>query len=302
MRNTDTFRQYIWLINTVQNAKRITFEQIQQRWINDDLNEGNPLSRSTFHRLKVAIEDMFGIIISCEATEGYTYYISNPEVLRDNSTQRWMLKTLTVSNMLNDGLAIKERLVLEDIPAGLEYLQTIINAMKHNHLLMMGYHKFDDPEGYTSPIEPYCLKMFKQRWYLLGRNTDKGDNLHIYALDRITSIEETDQIFELKPDFNADTFFDNYFGVFIGGDQTAERVVLRARGKMINLMRTLPKHHSQKEIKTTKNYADFELFLVPTFDFRQEILKEGPDLEVLEPETLKNEIKSALEKSLNQYK
>lgn len=39
-----------------------------------------------------------------------------------------------------------------------------------------------------------------------------------------------------------------------------------------NYLRTLPIHHSQKEVKTTPNYADFEFYLRPTFDFRQELL------------------------------
>ena len=38
MRNTDTFRQYIWLVNTIQRAKKISFDRIKRLWIEDDLN------------------------------------------------------------------------------------------------------------------------------------------------------------------------------------------------------------------------------------------------------------------------
>lgn len=301
MKNTDTFRQFCWLINALLYAKKMELERIQQRWIDDNINEHKPLSRTTFYRLRLAIEDMFGIIIECDANDGYQYYISNPEVLKDNSTQNWMLQTLNVNNILTDSLSIKDRLVLEEIPEGMKYLQTIIKAIKSNHQLTMGYRKFSDPLGYTVTIEPYCLKMFRQRWYLLGKNITDNKDLQVYALDRITGLEETDQSFSLDPDFHADSFFKHYFGAFIKHNEQPVRLVLRAYGKMIPLLRTLPKHHSQKEIATTEQFSDFEYFMIPTFDFRQEILREGSELEVLEPESFRNELKQELKKAIKHY-
>lgn len=299
MRNTDTFRQYTWLVNIIQRAKSITFEQIGQLWVASDLNEGKPLSRTTFYRLRQAIEDMFGIHIECD--NQHLYSISNPETLKNNSTQNWMLQTLTVSNILVDSLSIKDRLVLEEIPAGTQYLQTIINAIKNNRSLSMTHQSFDAFEEKTIIIEPYCLKVFRQRWYLLGKDHIKHNNLRIYALDRISELKETNEHFELDPSFDAEYFFKNYFGVFIGENEKPTRIVLRAYGKMIPLLRTLPKHPSQKEINTTKMYSDFEYYLAPTFDFRQAILKEGHELEVIEPETLRKKIHEELIDSLKNY-
>ena len=124
----------------------------------------------------------------------------------------------------------------------------------------------------------------------------------IYALDRFTKLEETDTSFEPDQDFNAENYFKHFFGVFIGEDKEPEHIILRAYGgKMVSLMRTLPKHHSQKEIATKSDYSDFEYNMVPTFDFKQEILKEGPDLEVLEPQSLREEIKTSLTNSLSRF-
>lgn len=301
MRNIETFRQYTWLLNIIQHAKKISYERIRDLWIENDMNDGKPLSRTTFYRLRQAIEDMFGICINCDVSDGYQYYISNPEVLKDNSTQNWMLQTLTINNVLIDCLSIKDRLVLEEIPAGMEYLQIIIKAIKNNHVLTVKYRKFNDPEGYTTLIEPYCLKVFHQRWYLLGNNTAKKNGLQIYALDRIVSLTETGQDFEIDPSFDASSFFKNYFGVFIGKDETPTRIIIRAYGKMIPLLRTLPKHHSQKEIATTDKFSDFEYRLVPTFDFIQDLLKEGEDLEVVYPTFLKKKIICILKSSIHRY-
>lgn len=282
MRITDSFRQYIWIVNTILSSRRISLHRIQSLWIENDLNDQKPLSRTTFYRLREDIENMFGIRIECDRSNHNQYYISNPEVLREHSTQNWMLQTLTVGNILIDSLAIKDRLVLEEIPAGMEYLQTIIKAIKTNLVLMMTHQGFDSPTPKTIAIEPYCLKVFRQRWYLLGKNHHNAKELRIYALDRITKLEETSQTFVMDPDFNAADFFKKYFGVFIGEDEEPVRIVIRAYGNtMISLLRTLPKHPSQNEIKTEKEYSDFEYHLVPTRDFRYEILKEGADLKVL---------------------
>lgn len=299
MRNTDTFKQYTWLVSTIQRAKNITFEQIGQLWVTNDLNEGKPLSRTTFYRLRRAIEDMFGICIECN--NQHQYFISNPETLKDNSTQNWMLRTLTVNSLLLDGLSIKDQLLLEDIPAGLEHLETVINAIKDHHSLLMGYKKFSDSEPYSTLIEPYCLKLFHQRWYLLGKTERKMGGLGIFALDRITELTETDKHFAMDSTFDAGHFFSDYFGVFIGENEKPTRIVLRAYGKMIPLIRTLPKHPSQKEITTRKMYSDFEYYLAPTFDFRQEILKEGHELEVIEPKSLRMMIHKELMNTIERY-
>ena len=299
MRNTDTFRQYTWLVNTIQRAKRISLERICQQWINSDLNDGKPLSRTTFYRLRQSIGDMFGIHIECDNLN--QYYISNPETLCDNSTQNWMLRTLTVNGILLDSLSIKNQIMLEDIPSGLEHLETAINAIKCHHTIQMGYQKFSDSEPYTTLIEPYCLKLFHQRWYLLGKSERKGGAMAIYALDRMTELTETNAPYELAVDFDAETFFKNYFGVFIGEETTVQRIVLRAYCKMPNLLRTLPLHHSQKEVYKTDTYTDFEYHLAPTFDFRQAILKEGNELEVIEPLSLRHKIHDELVAALIRY-
>jgi hypothetical protein len=286
-------------VNTIQRAKTITFEQIRYLWATNDLNEGKPLSRTTFYRLRQAIEDMFGIRIECD--NQHLYYISNPETLRSNSTQNWMLRTLTVNSLLLEGLSIKDQLLLEDIPAGLEYLETVINAIKGHHVLRMRYKKFTDSEPYSTFIEPYCLKLFHQRWYLLGKTERKKGGLGIFALDRMTELTETDHNFKMDSRFDAETYFYDYFGVIPDQTVKAERIVLRAYSPMDNYLRTLPLHHSQKEIATEKQNALFEYHVAPTHDFIQAILKEGHELVVIEPLSLKKRIHDELINALKYY-
>lgn len=300
MRNIDTFRQYIWLVSTIQRLRRISYGDIKRLWKDNDMNEGKPLSRTTFYRLRQSIRDMFGVCI--ESDNQHQYFISNPEALSDNSTQNWMLRTLTVNSILLDGLSIKDQLLLEEIPSGLEHLETIINAIKGHHILRMSYKKFIDSEPYSTFIEPYCLKLFHQRWYLLGKSERRNGDLRIYALDRITELVETDNEFILDPDFDAEIFFKDYFGVTPDQNVKVERIVLRAYSTTDNYLRTLPLHHSQQEISTKNGATLFEYRLAPTRDFIQAILKEGQELEVVEPESLRKEIRKKLTETLKRYK
>lgn len=117
----------------------------------------------------------------------------------------------------------------------------------------------------------------------------------------MTELTETDEQFKLNPSFDAETFFKNYFGVFIGEQEPPQRIILRAYGIMVNYLHTLPLHPSQNEINKAESFSDFEYFLVPSFDFRQAILKEGHELEVIEPMPLRMKVHDELVKALKNY-
>ena len=142
MKPSGIFKQYIWLINTIHRAGKITLQELNNRWIRTDMSGGMPMNRITFNRHRIAIEEMFDISIECKRKGGYLYYIENEEVFTDSNLQHWLLDSLSISNMLMESSSLKSRIMLENIPAGKEYLPPIINAMKQNHKLKMTYHKF----------------------------------------------------------------------------------------------------------------------------------------------------------------
>lgn len=300
MKASEIFKQYIWLTDTIYRSGGISLKELNDRWIRTEMSGGLPMTRATFNRHKEAIEEIFDLCIECRRKGGYYYYIENEEVLKNNKLQHWMLDSLSISNLLMESGSLKDRIVLENIPAGKEYLQPIINAMKIGHKLSMTYQKFGREESYDIIVEPYAIKVFKQRWYLLA-NDQKHKRPTVYALDRITNLEETDEPFIYPSDFDTETFFKDCYGVLCGTDDKAQRIVIRAYPPLTNYLRTLPLHHSQKEVETTPDYADFEFYLRPTFDFRQELLSQGNELEVLKPSKLREEMKKMMMKMLERY-
>ena len=105
MKISALFKEYIWLIETINRAGRITFAEINDKWKRKEESGGMEFSRTTFNRHRDAILDMFGIIIECDRKDGYRYYIENKDVLNEDSVQNWMFSTLSVSNMLNENVA-----------------------------------------------------------------------------------------------------------------------------------------------------------------------------------------------------
>ena len=296
MKPAQIFHQYIWIINTLRAYRKLSFEELNQKWQDDQVADGNPLQRSSFNRHRDAILDMFGIIIDCDK-KTYKYYISNKEVLSDDSIERWLFSTLTVHGMLADSAAVKERLVLENAPAGEQYLDIIIRAIRTDRRLRIGYKKFQ-AEGYEKVVCPYALKLFRQRWYLLALNDE--DQMRIYALDRVTMVELTDDAFEMPLYFSPQAYFSEYFGV-LTNDTPMAHVIIRAHKWTPNYLRTLPLHHSQHELVSTPDYADFSFDIRPTSDFLGELLRHSDGIEVLEPLDLREKMRQMIADTLKRY-
>lgn len=285
------FRHYVWIVNTLRQRGRMTLGELNDQWVRDEVADGNPLPRSSFNKYRAAILDMFGLVIDCDAL--YRYYISNPAEVDGDQTKQWMLSTLTTGLTLTGSSAIRESILLEDVPAGYEFLPVILQAIRQSRTITIGYQKFG-AEPYTKPVDPYAVKLFRQRWYLLADNYER---MAVYSLDRMLSATLTDLHFEPRAGYTPADHFAGYYGVMIDGTPM-EHVVVRAYGKMANLLRTLPLHESQRELESRDGHTDFSLDIRPTIDFISELLSKADGLDVLAPASLKERMRGILESAL----
>lgn len=305
MKSYDIFKVYIWLVQTIYRSRRITLEEINEKWCETEMSGGVEFSRTTFVRHKNSIEEIFGIYIECDRRNGYEYYIGNKSVLEGDSIQNWMLNTLSVSNLLTESMSLQDRILIEKIPED-SHLNTLIEAMKQCRKVEITYHSFGAVISRKHVFEPYAIKAYRQRWYVLGhfvrpvregeaptvrRGLPKGhvEYFRTFAFDRMESITILQEKFKMDKNFDAKAYYYNCFGV-MNDDMKPERVVLRAFENEVLEMRTLPLHHSQQEIHTAEDYSDFELYLKPSWDFSGRLLSRGPWVEVLEPEWLRSEM------------
>lgn len=288
---SNLFNRYVWLVDIIYRRGKITFEEINECWQRSSLNlDGEELPLRTFHNHRTAIEEMFDINIECNKRNGYTYFIDNTDDLEQGGVRSWLLNTFAVNNLINESHKLKRRILFEKIPSGQMYLTTIIEAMRDGLTIELTYHPFWNDSSYNVEVHPYCVKVFKQRWYVIAYHPRK-ECIQIYALDRIESIATTEHTFSLPKDFDGEAFFTDCFGIVIGEEEeTAEEVVIKVKSIQDKYIRALPLHHSQKEVECTSDYTIFSYHIRPTYDFQQELLSHGADLEVLAPQWLRKEI------------
>lgn len=289
----ELIRKYIWLIDTVNQAGStgITFKDIRSKWERNDLLSGGiQYPKRSFHNHVTAIRELFGIEIACNKNTN-SYYIANSRELKDSSGFKgWLLDALSLNNQLEESSQLKDRILLEENPSGRELLPTILEAMRDNKMLTFSYKPYWVEDNHISDlyhVEPYALKVFKRRWYLLGKYGDSP--LKVYALDRILDIDIEFESFTLPADFDAESFFSSCFGIIVS-DKDPQTIKLKVDAFQSNYLRSLPLHPSQKETERTEEYSVFTYFLRPTFDFIQELLTLRETAEVLAPKELRAEM------------
>lgn len=292
--------KHIWLIETIRRAGRISLEDLSSKWENnEELSRGKPLLRCKFNRWREQILLQYGADIQCEKGGSYRYYIANPEELENSKVKKWMLDSIGVGNIISENKGLANRIVVDEIPSGRDFLTPILSAMKENRVIQMSYQAFGR-KAHTFDIEPYCIKLHQNRWYVLG----KGENgkLWLYGLDRIRELGLTDKKFKMSKDFNAEDYFALHFGIVLHDGTKPCQVILRAYGNHVNYIRSLPLHSSQEEIYTAEGvYSDFRYFLAPTYDFIMALLGMGPMIEVMKPERLRAEISGWIRDLSNMY-
>ena len=295
-----TFNRYIWLLNTLLQHKQLSYEEINVLWKECRLGNGASLPLRTFHQHKSAVEELFGIEIKCNPSNGYKYYISTPDTLKNDSIRKWLLNSFTLSNMITAGHNMKERILFEDIPRGTEYLQTVIEAMQKSKELQIDYQQFYGHRKIYN-IQPYAMKVYHQRWYVVGYIKELG-NIRNIALDRTLEMNLLDTPFKLPKNFKAKKYYANTVGIYVNEELKPTKVKIRAYGKLIEYLRSLPLHRSQKEgASKYGEFCEFEYKLCLTPELSTHILTMGENVEVLEPIELRDDIKRRLIECLTKY-
>ena len=300
-----TYYRYIWLLDTLLNSSPLTIDEINMLWEDCPLSNG-PIPLRTFHEHRKGIKEMFGVDIECDRSKGNVYYVKNPEVLEKNKLAKWLLRKYSIPKDFATFNWMKDRILLEEIPLGHGFLDGIIEAMQQNVELQVDYQRYEGEQGeehlQTFHIQPYALKVFNRRWYLLGFIKEK-DGLLTIALDRILALKVLTKSFTLPEDFDARKYFADVVGIYVNKNNPVTKIKIRAYGVQADYLRSTPLHKSQSEVRSKHGeFAEFTYRLRETPELVSQLLAMGDRVEVLEPQTLRDEIKIRLEKCLTKYK
>lgn len=297
------FNRYLWLLNTVSNYGPISLKEIQDKWENSVCfnPDRKALPRETFIHHRKALQTMFYINIECDSS--YRYYIDDTYDGPDGVSKemrRWMLNSLSMSQLAIQSESIENRILFEKTNPNPQYLLLITEAMSEYSVIELTYRPYEK-DAKTRKVKPLCLKNFRQRWYVVVQVVE-DERIIIYALDeRVKEIRKTGEPFKMPKGFNAEEYFKNSFGIMVMSGISPTLVKIRVTGEKAKYLRSLPLHHTQEEESNDGKGIIFSYYLTPAYDFKMELLRHGKDLEVIYPDSLRNEIADIIKETVKLY-
>lgn len=183
---------------------------------------------------------------------------------------------------------------------GTEYFNEILQAIKNRRIIHFEYYKFEDDIITYRTAEPYALKEFRGRWYLLAKELEKDKQSYIktFGLDRISALEtDSQKTFTPIPDFDVEAMFRNSFGIYSTAGKAAETIKLSFDYMQGQYIKTYPLHNSQKVVSENDDEVQVQLQLHITHDLIMELLSYGITVKIIAPEVLKKLLKQIYSKA-----
>jgi predicted DNA-binding transcriptional regulator YafY len=270
------------------------FEYMQM--YDDDLQIGS--SKRTMQRDIRDIRNMFGVDI--EYSKSQKGYFINHNEAESMNFQR-MMEAFEIFNSLNIAQDLAPFVHLEKRkPQGTENLYGLLHAIKNNFLIKFDYQKFWEEESQQRLAEPYALKEFKSRWYIIAKD-NKDATIKSFALDRLSHLEITNIKFDFPMNYNIEESYRYCFGIISPNDEEPQDILLSFDPYQGKYIKTLPLHESQQVIIDNENELQVKLKLCVTHDLLMELLSFGDNVKVLQPKSLAEEIRLAHQKAFKQY-
>ena len=293
----DLFSRYIWIIDTIQRYGKITRKDLNDLWKKSADGDGQDIPTRTFFHYRRAIEDNFKITIECN--QAGEYYIESKGSRNDRQFSNWLMDSYAVRGVLSDSSSISDRILVDDVPSARQFMGSVMEAMKLSRKISFTYHRYTLSIPETDILfSPYFIKLFKQRWYVIGRK-EKDRSIRTYALDRIRVVNILDSTFEMPQNIDPATFFDDCIGITTNQGEV-KRISLQVQPRQAKYFRALPLHHSQME-EVHDDYSVFSYRMKLTDDLVRELMYYGSSIKVIQPQELRLMIQEELKKTLGQY-
>jgi predicted DNA-binding transcriptional regulator YafY len=297
--------RYLLILKKLKVKPYSTYEELQTYIENqfdflqmqdDTLNVG--FSKRTLQRDIKEIRNVFGIDIEySKANKGY--YISQSET--ENMNFQRMMEAFDMFNTLNLAQDLTPFIHLEKRrPQGTENLYGLLHAIKNRFKIKFTYQKFWEEELSQRLVEPYALKEFKNRWYIMAKDS-KDNNIKSFALDRLTNLEITNLKYQYPDNYSIEQSYRYYFGIISPNDEEPQDIILSFDPFQGKYIKTLPLHDTQQVLVDNDEEMKIKLKLCLTHDLVMELLSFGDNMKVIEPKSLADQIKQAHEKAYRQY-
>lgn len=255
-------------------------------------------SKRTLQRDIKEIRNIFGINIEYSKSKK-GYFIGQSEA--ENTSFERVMEAFDIFNSLNLAQGLQPFVHLEKRrPQGTENLYALLHAIKNRLQIKFTYQKFWEEKLSQRLVEPYALKEFKNRWYIMAKDS-KDNNIKSFALDRLTNLEITNQTYQYPNNYSIEQTYRYCFGIISPNDEDPQDIILSFDPFQGKYIKTLPLHGTQQVLVDNDEETRIKLKLCLTHDLLMELLSFGDNMKVIEPQSLADQIKQAHKKAYRQY-
>lgn len=268
---------------------------VQRDMLHDGFNKGSAL-RSIQRDIK-EINDNWISIKYDRHRKGY--YIPDDEKIDSIIEDIWLrfslLSALQVTENLSDFILLEQRETI-----GTKHLPHLVTALKKNLIVRFDYQKFSEDTPSSRSVEPYFLKQFEGRWYLIAKEVGKS-TMKTWGLERIFQLNVTDKRFQRDPQYDRITENDS-FGIYTSSELPLEEVILSFTPKSGRYIITRPLHHSQVVLIDNDSEIRIKLNIKLTNDFIMELLSHTEKMTIISPLHLKDRFNDIFHNAIERIK
>lgn len=197
---------------------------------------------------------------------------------------------------------------MEQNLTNIHLLPIFYRAITNKQVLRFDYQPFGQ-ELFTLLFHPQFLKEYNGRWFVFGDANREPYQAFNVPLDRIVGdvCDVNDVEYIPAPKGFYRQYFMNIIGVTHEENAKVEQVVIRTKSEYQHgLLLTKPLHHSQKETQPFGEhdgqwYGEVILTIEPNRELRGKILMYGEGLEVMEPLSLREQLRTTISMQMSQY-
>jgi predicted DNA-binding transcriptional regulator YafY len=298
MSTTESLSRYNLIIKKVRRNPA-TFKEIEDYLKFESELQGCDflISKRTFQRDLNSIRSIFNIDILFDFSQR-VYYL---DVDQQQEVNKRILEAFDIFNALNISERLSDHIHFEKRRSqGTEHLYGILHAIKNQVQVSFTYQKYSEDSLSARMVEPYALKEFKNRWYILA-NDLKDESVKTFALDRISELEISKKKFQFPKDFNISEYYRDCFGIMGPNEDIPEEIILSLDPVQGKYIKSLPLHESQEILIDTDDELRIKLTLYITHDFYMELLSMGEDVRVIKPASLIKKLKTTYYNCLSLY-
>lgn len=280
----------LYIVELLSRGKALSLKEINEHWEYSSLYDGEIIPK-TFGRYKDYISNVFAIDIEYDA-HSRNYYIANADDIKNNAIYKYLLSAFHVQGLTELAVKHKDKVLLDDAPSGIEHLHAILEAIDNNWLVEFDYHSFNKKTTTHQKLIPCFLKTWEQRWYLIAEPLSRKTPA-VYALERISNIRLIQEKTKPSSHINPQNYFESCYGI---NHEECQPLLIKIKvyGSQVDYIKARPIHESQEEIEKGDGWSIFNYWLRPSYNFYQALLWHREKLEVLEPESVRNEMKEII--------